>query len=543
MTDESSPSEAAAEPGPGDVLGRYQLLVPIASGGMGKVWAARQCGQQEVDRRLGIKRMVAVKTVLPEFASQPSSEKLFLDEARIASAIQHPNVCGTYEVGEHSGGLFLAMEWIDGASLSNVLRALGSPPRMDLRHAARIVAHACAGLHAAHELSDDEGVRMNVVHRDVSPHNILISAAGHVKVADFGIAKASGQLHQRTETGEFRGKLAYAAPEMVIEAPRVDHRADIYGLGCVLYEATVGTRPFARGEMLQTLRSIVEGHYTAPSKLLTDYPPELEKIIVRALALSPDDRFQSAEEMRLALETWLAETGPFVTEAHLAAVVRETCGAKLDDRRKAIRDAMAKFADGDLRDSSSGRSLASFPGSSISTSGIRSGRPLSPPSEPSNISSVVSSATDGRASGQAPHPWARGAVLLAGPLLASLAGVWLASHFPRSAHSDDRGSKGNSPPVAMATAESAQLRDASTLATEPETAPEPETADAANTTIPSSPSAEPTRSASAKRLPPPPPPPRAHVTTTASAPATAKSVSTPPVTPPNGSDDGLSTRK
>jgi serine/threonine protein kinase len=225
---------------------------------MGRVWAARQVGSP-------LQRLVAVKTAISGQSQTPEFQRLFMDEARIASLIHHPHVCGVYELGEEHGTLYLVMEWCDGVSLRQVMDKLEG--RMDLAVACRIVANVAAGLHAAHELEDSDGTKLRVVHRDVSPQNVLISKNGHVKVADFGVAKAQGQLHRPTETGEMKGKLAYMAPEQVT-AKDIDHRADIFALGCVLYEVTVGRRPFQGEGALSTLYQLLEQAVVAPTQKL-----------------------------------------------------------------------------------------------------------------------------------------------------------------------------------------------------------------------------------------------------------------------------------
>src|SRR5580704_10867969 len=197
--------------GPGARLGRYELLLPIAYGGMARVWSARQHGQR------GFSKLVAIKTILPHLAHSPEFERMFLDEARIAAGVHHPNVTEIYELGEEGHVLYLVMEWVNGESLVHVVRGLGGQTIVPIepRIAARIAAEACAGLHAAHELCDDQGRPLNVVHRDVSPHNILVSIEGTVKVTDFGVAKAMGQSHQATVAGQIKGKIAYMAPEVI----------------------------------------------------------------------------------------------------------------------------------------------------------------------------------------------------------------------------------------------------------------------------------------------------------------------------------------
>jgi len=302
---------------------------------MGRVWAARQVGSP-------LQRLVAVKTAISGQSQTPEFQRLFMDEARIASLIHHPHVCGVYELGEEKGTLYLVMEWCDGGSLRQVMDLLDEGGRMDLPVAARIVANVAAGLHAAHELEDSDGTKLRVVHRDVSPQNILISKNGHVKVADFGVAKAQGQLHRPTETGEMKGKLAYMAPEQVT-AKDIDHRADIFALGCVLYEVTVGRRPFQGEGALSTLYQLLEQAVASPTEIVPGYPAPLAAIVLKALAKDPGERYQTAEDLRVALEAWIASSGSTVSDRDLAALMRKTLGSEIDDKQKRINEASAKL--------------------------------------------------------------------------------------------------------------------------------------------------------------------------------------------------------
>jgi len=303
---------------------------------MGRVWAARQVGSP-------LQRLVAVKTAISGQSQTPEFQRLFMDEARIASLIHHPHVCGVYELGEEKGTLYLVMEWCDGGSLRQVMDLLPNG-RMDLQVAARIVANVAAGLHAAHELEESDGTKLRVVHRDVSPQNILISKNGHVKVADFGVAKAQGQLHRPTETGEMKGKLAYMAPEQVT-AKDIDHRADIFALGCVLYEVSVGKRPFQGEGALSTLYQLLEQKVAAPTEIVEGFPPALSAIVLRALEKDAADRYQTAEELRVALEGWLAASGSNVSEREIAVVVKATLGSEIEDKAKKINEASARLKD------------------------------------------------------------------------------------------------------------------------------------------------------------------------------------------------------
>src|SRR6478609_1691862 len=294
----------------GQLIGRYRLLFPIAAGGMAEVWAGKPEGT-------GISRAVALKLVRPEFAVEAEYARMFIDEAVIASAIRHPNICETYELGKDENLLFMVMEWVAGDTLSGLMRGSALTP---LPHevAVRICAEACAGLHAAHEAKDETGNNLGIVHRDISPPNILVSVNGHVKVSDFGIAKAANQLHARTRTGEIKGKLAYIPPEQVL-GHGIDRRVDIYAMGCVLYVTALG--------------KIVRGTYRKPSELDPEYSEELERIVMRALASDREQRYQTAEEMRFELEQWLL-TRPHLTQhADVARLVRERIN---DERRKMI---------------------------------------------------------------------------------------------------------------------------------------------------------------------------------------------------------------
>src|SRR5688572_7028402 len=304
---------------------------------MGRVWAARQVGSP-------LQRLVAVKTAISGQSQTAEFQRLFMDEARIASLIHHPHVCGVYELGEEKGTLYLVMEWCDGGSLRQVMDLLKNG-QMALPVAARIVANVAAGLHAAHELEDSDGTKLRVVHRDVSPQNILISKNGHVKVADFGVAKAQGQLHRPTETGEMKGKLAYMAPEQAT-AKDIDHRADIFALGCVLYEVTVGRRPFQGEGALSTLYQLLEQNVMSPVEASPGYPPELAAIVLKALAKDADQRFQTCEDLRVALEGWIASTGSKANEREITALLRSTLGDEIDQKSRSINEAAAKLKEG-----------------------------------------------------------------------------------------------------------------------------------------------------------------------------------------------------
>ncbi len=329
----AAPSDG--EPRPGAPIGPYDLLTLVGTGGMAQVWAARVRATGQV---------VALKLLLPEVAENESFQQMFFDEACIASRVRHRNVCETYELAHENGSLYLAMEWVDGPSLMRLLRPAGEEegdsPKIpiDPRIAAKIVADACGGLHAAHNLRGPDGRHLEVVHRDVSPHNVLVGTDGSVKVTDFGVAKALGKSHM-TLAGQIKGKLAYMSPEQLMGGG-LDRRSDVFALGTVLYEITTGQKPFTGEHDPQVMAAIVMGNYQLPSELVPGYPAALEQIVVRALANEPSDRFATAQDMQRALESWLAVSGPAVLPAHVAMLVRERCGAESEARARALNDAM-----------------------------------------------------------------------------------------------------------------------------------------------------------------------------------------------------------
>jgi serine/threonine-protein kinase len=305
--------------GPGDVLGRYELLLPVAAGGMAMVWAARLRGSR------GFQKIVAVKTMLPKLSEDPQFEKMFLDEASLASRIQHPNVVEVIDLGEQDGVLFIAMEWLDGVPLNQLMKAAKVASGIPLDVAVHFLTHAAEGLHAAHELKDDRGQLVGLVHRDVSPQNIIIGYDGFTKMVDFGLAKATALGDGATRAGQLKGKISYMAPEQV-RGDALDRRADLFALGVVLYAVTTGKHPFRRESEGATLFAISSPDPApAPSKFIEGYPEKLEAVLMKAIAKDPNDRFSTALEMARALE----ETLPEEQRSQLAEALRRADRASL----------------------------------------------------------------------------------------------------------------------------------------------------------------------------------------------------------------------
>lgn len=303
----------------------YGLLVCLGEGGMGEVWAARDATSPK-------NRIIALKTTKQHGVE---AAKVLYDEARIASLIEHPNVCRVHHLGKSGDVQYLVMDYCDGASLHDLLQAVPER-RLPYDFSCRILASAAAGLHAAHVLEDEDGTPLGVVHRDVSPQNILISSKGLVTVTDFGVAKALGQAHKATETGEMKGKLSYMAPEQVTSKD-VDARADVFALGCVLYQVTLGRRPFHGDDALSTLYQLLEEQLTLPSAVDPNIPPELEAVLVKSLSKDRDQRYQTAAELRRALEEVLLHLETRVADEDVARLMQQHLGPMLDGRKEEIR--------------------------------------------------------------------------------------------------------------------------------------------------------------------------------------------------------------
>jgi serine/threonine-protein kinase len=276
-------------------VGRYLLYDEIASGGMAAVHFGRLVGD------VGFSRTVAIKRLHAAYARDPDFVTMFLDEARLAARVAHPNVVQTVDVVALKDELFLVMEYVRGESLAGLLRACERDevrPTADI--AAAIVAGALHGLHAAHEAKDPNGALLGIVHRDMSPHNILVGADGVPRVLDFGIAKAITRLGS-TRDGQLKGKLAYMAPEQ-IEGKEASRRSDIYAAGIVLWEALTGQRCFSADTPGALMALVSAGPKERPSAIAPGIMPALDDIVARATAHDPADRYESARQMAHALE-------------------------------------------------------------------------------------------------------------------------------------------------------------------------------------------------------------------------------------------------
>jgi serine/threonine protein kinase len=276
-------------------IGRYTIYGEIAAGGMATVHLGRMQGHGN------FARTVAIKRLHPQYASDPEFVAMFLDEAWLAAKIHHPNVVQTLDVVSADGELFLVMDYVQGESLSRVWRAIREEGKQaPLPVTASILCGVLHGLHAAHEAKDEAGVPLNIVHRDVSPQNVMVGTDGIARLVDFGVAKAAGRL-QSTHDGQVKGKLAYMAPEQ-LQHHEVSRLTDVYAAAVLLWEGLVGRRLFDAMTEGQLVAKVVEGVIDPPSVALPGLPSSLDEVVMRGLAADPKKRFTTAREMALALE-------------------------------------------------------------------------------------------------------------------------------------------------------------------------------------------------------------------------------------------------
>lgn len=299
-------------------LGRYRLMFQLAKGGMATVYLARAEGPQ------GFEKLVALKRIHEHLSSEAEFVEMFLDEARIASSITHPNVCAIFDFGEADGEYYIAMEYLVGEPLSRVLKAakkrhdVFANPRYPALMA-RLIADVCEGLHAAHELRSPTGAPLDIIHRDVTPDNLFVTYDGGIKVVDFGIATAAHKVHKTTQ-GTVKGKFAYMSPEYVSGRP-IDRRTDVWSLGVVLWEALTLSRLFRRESPAEMVLAVMNAPILAPSQVNPNVPPEIDAIVAGCLMRDPNRRFATARDVGRALITAALQTGHAVGPADIAELM------------------------------------------------------------------------------------------------------------------------------------------------------------------------------------------------------------------------------
>ena len=316
---------AASHPRLPYIIGRYALYGEIAAGGMATVHYGRLLGP------VGFSRTVAIKRLHPQFARDPEFVSMFLDEARLAGRVRHPNVVQTLDVVALDGELFLVMDYVQGESLGRLVGASRAMKQsVPLPVVSAILAGALQGLHAAHEATNERGEPLHIVHRDVSPQNILVGVDGVPRVLDFGVAKATGRVHT-TREGQVKGKLAYMAPETLL-GRCIDRRADVYAAGVVLWEALTLQRLFTGDSEGAVVGAVLNSTIAPPSSFDPAVPRPLDELTMRALDRDPGKRFESARQMALALEACV----PIASATRLTGWVEGLAGEILAQRAKAL---------------------------------------------------------------------------------------------------------------------------------------------------------------------------------------------------------------
>lgn len=312
-------------------LGKYEVLDRIAYGGMAEIFLARELGLA------GLERLVVIKRILPQFASDETFVEMFLQEARFVARLSHPNVVQIHELGEADGALYIAMEYIEGSAVRELLaQAKRRETLLPLGAALSIVVQACEGAHAAHELRDAKGEILGLVHRDITPHNLMVTSAGFVKLLDFGIAKSTEHARELTRTGGLKGKLHYLSPEQC-KRERLDRRSDVFAIGVVASELLTGQRLFNRDSELATMQAIVEGKRPALREVQPEIPAAIAAVIEKSLATEREARFDSADAMRRALIDAAEREGVDLRNDRLAELVQDFTGEALRHTRELVR--------------------------------------------------------------------------------------------------------------------------------------------------------------------------------------------------------------
>ena len=329
------------------VLGRYQIIKHLASGGMAEVLLARATGIE------GFERYVVVKRIHRERANNEQVVKMFLDEARLAASLHHNNIVQVHDIGQDNGEYFFAMEYVHGEDLRRLLTHLSAKKQqLPIEHVLTIIMSTAAALHYAHEVKSASGKPLGLVHRDVSPANVIVGFDGNVKVVDFGIAKATVRSTE-TQSGVLKGKISYMAPEQCLGEP-VDRRSDVFALGIVLFELYTVRRLFKGSSEYLTMTSIVQGNIPKPSTYRPEIPPELEAIMLKALARDPAQRYQTAEELRLALKNYATAHNIQWSPEALADYMKEQFGERPEPWLVEDDEVVIEIVDVDFDGSASG---------------------------------------------------------------------------------------------------------------------------------------------------------------------------------------------
>lgn len=365
-------------------IDRYELVGEIASGGMATVYLGRLAGMG------GFQRFVALKRLHPHLANETEFVEMFLDEARLAALIHHPNVVPILEVGASDGGYYLVMEYIEGDTLARLIsRSAAAHKRLPVAIGIRALLDMLAGLHAAHELRDDNGVPTNLVHRDVSPQNVLVGVDGVARITDFGVAHAASRL-AGTRAGQLKGKLAYMAPEQASGSEDLDRRADIFAAGVILWEVLTLRRLFKASTEAATLARVVSEPVVPPTRYNKELDARVSAVCLKALQRDPAQRYQTCAEFGVELEQASASAGCLASSRELATYVEGLLGEEIAEQRQAVRRWLAET---ESQDTSGPISSVVGPGSRPSQSDARRAALMPAGSVPTTSGMVSSNAT------------------------------------------------------------------------------------------------------------------------------------------------------
>ncbi|MHB8419437.1 MAG: serine/threonine protein kinase [Myxococcales bacterium] len=313
----------------GQRFGKYVLIDRIAVGGMAEIFLARQEGLE------GFEKTIVIKRIRPHLSNQKSFVNMFLNEAKLAAQLNHPNIVQIYDLGKITESYFIAMEYIFGRDMRRIIpKADGMGIPFPMVYALKIASSVCEGLYYAHQKTDMYGNPLHIVHRDVTPENIFVSFDGTVKILDFGIAKAANQIEQ-TRAGEIKGKLSYMSPEQCT-GKVLDHRSDIFSLGVVLYEWITGFKLFTGESEVAILKSITDGKIYPPSYFKADVPEAVEHILMKALDKEREKRYQTAWDMQYDLDQFLSQYEFTPSNIHLANFLKQLFSDELDEERRRL---------------------------------------------------------------------------------------------------------------------------------------------------------------------------------------------------------------
>jgi eukaryotic-like serine/threonine-protein kinase len=323
-------------------FGKYHLLKRIAVGGMAEIFVARREGME------GFHKTIVIKRIRPHLSEEPAFVNMFLNEAKLAAELNHSNIAQIFDLGRIGKSYFIAMEFINGHDMRAIVpQAEKMGISFPLEYSLKIAREVCEGLYYAHRKSDEQGNPLNIVHRDVTPENIMVSFDGEVKILDFGIAKAEN-LVSETRAGEIKGKLGYLSPEQIKGKP-VDHRSDLFSLGVVLYEWISGHKLFSGRSDIHVLKSVIEGKIYPPTYFKEDVPEAVEKILMQALDRNREERYQTAWDMQYDIDQFLSQHVFSPSNIHLSNFMKQIYASELSSPRsqdESFDDRQDSYEDG-----------------------------------------------------------------------------------------------------------------------------------------------------------------------------------------------------